>query len=177
MSGILGPKLPILLGEIKAFQPRTYIEIGCYQCTTMAAVQRLGVLRVIGFDLFDDAEKYYKKIKNEGAGDECLPLEGPPMKYTEAKRRGFEVYMGDTKETLLALPSLEIEEPVFVFLDGGHSYETVKSDWTLIQEAFPKATVVIDDVSYPGVAKLIREIEGSRKLWLGHYLIKVMPEN
>lgn len=176
MTGILGPKLQILLNEIRALNPETYIEIGCYRCDTMRAVANLGVRRIIGFDLFEDAEPHYAQLDESGAGDEDLPLEGPPVSYAEAQTMGFEVYQGDTAETLKALPGMLIDGPVLVFLDGGHSYETVNSDWEKIQEALPGATVIFDDTSYPGVAEVLRGIPNHRKTFLGYFLMKVEPD-
>lgn len=176
MRSILGPKLQILLNEVKSIKPETYIEIGCYRCDTMREVASLGVRRLIGFDLFDDAKSHYEKMTDTGAGDDDLPLEGPPISLDKARAMGFEVYQGDTKETLKRLQGMLIDEPAFVFLDGGHSYETVSSDWTRIQEALPGAIVVFDDTSYPGVSEVLRGIQNHRKTFLGYYLMKVIPD-
>lgn len=173
MNSILGPKLPILLREISAAKPETYIEIGCYRCDTMREVRTLRVPRIIGFDLFEDASQHYQDIHKSGAGTEDLPLEGPPISFDEAKAKGFEVYKGDTAETLLKLQELEIAGPVFVFLDGGHSFETVDFDWWTIHRSFPDATVVFDDSDYPGVAKVLRDIPDPWKTWLGYFLMRV----
>lgn len=172
--GILGPKLPVLIKEVKHHKTRTYIEIGCYRCETMRAM-RPYVARMYGFDLFEDALKEQDNRSDLGAGEGFLPLDGPPMNHADARGMGFDVFKGDTRETLHLLPKLNIEPPCFVFLDGGHDEETVRSDWSLVTEYIPDATVMFDDVSYPGVAAVIREIPRERKQWMGHFLIRVRP--
>lgn len=173
VASILGPKLPILLHEIAVAEPMTYIEIGCYRCYTLREVLIRGVPRGIGFDLFEDAQEHYQHIRETGAGEEDLPLDGPPISFEEAKAQGLEVYKGNTHETLSNLANLNIIEPVFVFLDGGHSEDTVRNDWCVVHETFPFATVVFDDAGYPGVAAVIRQLPLEWKTWLGYDLIKV----
>ena len=174
--GILGPKLPLLIKEIRSLKPATYIEIGCYRCETMAKIRMEGVKRIIGFDLFEEAAYKVGDIRETGTGIEDMPLEGPPITEAEAKARGFEVYKGDTRNTLAMLPDLSIKEPAMVFLDGGHSYETVSSDWLAVSNFLPGATVIFDDISYPGVAEVLRGIPMHRKTFLGYYLMKVEPD-
>ena len=84
----MGAKLPVLLAEIEKIKPQTYIEIGCYQCDTMKEVAKLGVPRLIGFDLFEQAPEH-----------EEAPLDGLPVTWEEAQTFGFELYRGDTNET------------------------------------------------------------------------------
>ena len=135
-------KLPELLAEIEKINPQTYIEIGCYQCDTMKEVAKLGVPRLIGFDLFEQAPEH-----------EEAPLDGLPITLQEAKEFGcFELYKGDTKETLHHLKDLQLDGPVAVFIDGGHSFETTLSDIEMVQKYIPAAILLMDDISMHGVA-------------------------
>ena len=140
MASIMGAKLPVLLAEIEKIKPKTYIEVGCFQCDTMKEVAKLGVPRLIGFDLFEQAPDH-----------EEAPLDGLPVTWEEAQMFGFELYKGDTKETLHCLKDLVLEGPIAVFIDGGHSFETTLSDIEMVQKYIPHATLLMDDISMHGV--------------------------
>lgn len=139
--GILGEKLPVILSQVQEIKPQTYIEIGCYRCDTMHEVKKLGVPRIIGFDLFEPAPMY-----------EEAPLDGPPITYEEAIKFGYELYKGNTWDTLYELEGIKAEPPVVVFIDGGHSFETTLNDIEMVQRFLPKSHILIDDISMHGVA-------------------------
>jgi hypothetical protein len=141
MASIMGAKLPVLLAEIEKIKPQTYIEIGCYQCDTMKEVSKLGVPRLIGFDLFEQAPDH-----------EEAPLDGLPVTWEVAQTFGFELYKGDTNKTLHVLKDLVVEHPVAVFIDGGHSFATTLSDIEMVQKYIPNAILLMDDISMHGVA-------------------------
>jgi hypothetical protein len=72
----------------------------------------------------------------------------------------FRLFKGDTRETLTRnvpnLPKMDL-----IYIDGGHSYKTVKSDWENVKKLMHKRTVVIfDDYSIDGVARVVNEITG-----------------
>lgn len=137
--GILGAKLDVLKYQVSEIQPKTWVEIGCYRCDTMREMRDLGVERLIGFDLFEPAPL-----------DEAAPLDGPPISFEDAEKE-FEVYKGDTNKTLKVLAELDLEEPVVVFIDGGHSFKTTLNDIKQCREYLPNAILLIDDISMPGV--------------------------
>lgn len=141
MKSILGDKLPVILAQVQEIKPQTYIEVGCYQCETMKEVQRLGVPRLIGFDLFEQAPDH-----------EEAPLDGLPITFEDAQKLGFGLYKGDTNETLSVLRGMALESPVLVFIDGGHSFETTLRDIEQVKEYIPHAHLLIDDISMHGVA-------------------------
>ena len=160
--GILGAKLPGLLHQIRLIEPQTYIEIGCYRCDTMREVRALGVPRIIGFDLFETAPQH-----------EEAPLDGPPITFEDAQKE-FEVYKGDTNETLKILQTLQLESPVVVFIDGGHSFKTTLRDIEQVREYLPNATLLIDDISMPGV-KMAMEASGLKWNVVGLETAKFVP--
>lgn len=59
----------------------------------------------------------------------------------------------------------------FIYIDGSHSYSSVKNDWLSIQPYLaPDAIIIFDDLGYidnsdsePGVTKLFNEITGLKK--------------
>jgi predicted O-methyltransferase YrrM len=80
------------------------------------------------------------------------------------------LFKGDTTKTLPLelgrLPQMDL-----VFIDGGHSYKTVKSDWECVKRLISKGSVVIFDdyVNEAGVAhmnmgvnRLVDEIDRDR---------------
>lgn len=138
--GILGEKLDVILQQIEDIQPATYIEVGCYQCDTMREVEALGVPRLIGFDFFEQAPL-----------SEEPPLDGPPIPFQEAQKLGFELYKGDTNETLEVLKDIHLEGPVVVFIDGGHSFKTTLQDIQSVNTYLPDAILLLDDISMHGV--------------------------
>lgn len=137
----MGDKLPVLLAQVQDIQPQTYIEIGCFRCETMHEVKKLGVSRLIGFDLFEQAPEH-----------EEAPLDGLPVSWEDAQAFGYELYKGDTNETLHVLKDVELTGPVMVFIDGGHSFETTLNDIEMIEKYIPGAHLIMDDISMHGVA-------------------------
>lgn len=90
-----------------------------------------------GFDLFEGA--------NEETDQRELNVKAHySIDGVYAKLDGFDVqlYMGDTRETLK-----NFNQPVeFVWLDGGHSVETIRSDWENVKRNLvPGAWVFFDD--------------------------------
>jgi hypothetical protein len=169
---VLGAKLELLLRQINIYKPNTYIEVGCFRCDTMKVVKNLGIPRVIGFDMFQPQSG---PVTKHGVGEEGAPLDGDPLSYDEASALGFEVYEGNTRETLKMLSSMQLEPLVFVFIDGGHTYETVSSDYGLVVESIPDAVIVLDDITYPGVAQLVSEIPLDIKRWMGLQMLLIKP--
>jgi len=157
-NSVLGPKQDILLSLLGKYHPKTYIEVGCFQCVTLRLVTDLapvyGIERCIGFDLFEQCAGDETEL---GVGDEHAPLDGPPLSFEEAIGLGLEVYKGDSKETLTTLGDLACQPPVFAFVDGGHSFETCYSDIKNVKACHHDAILLLDDSDYPGVAKAIAE--------------------
>lgn len=114
-----------------------------------------------GFDLFEEIDE--EKIAEE------VSKRPPPMREVEARLRAtgatIRLYQGDTVETLPAeapeLPAMD-----FIFVDGGHSYETVASDWEAVQGLVHLGTVVVFDDYWgrpdAGVDRVVAEIDRSR---------------
>jgi len=72
---------------------------------------------------------------------------------------------GDTRETLVDTPYLS--SAALVYIDGGHSYPCVSSDWKLVKTQCPPGCIVVfDDVGWEGVAQTIQEAEAEGYLFL-----------
>ena len=130
---------------------RSIVEIGTWngihaeQMIRVAAAHTdVESIRYVGFDLF------------EGLTEEQLRLEYSkrPPTFEEVFRRlketGAEVtlHAGNTRETL-PKASEELRRADLVFIDGGHSIETITADWDAVRRGMgPHTTVVFDDY-YP----------------------------
>ncbi|USH00046.1 class I SAM-dependent methyltransferase [Thermococcus argininiproducens] len=94
-----------------------------------------------GFDYFESEahyQKVYKKLKETGSK--------------------FKLFKGDSKVTL---PQHINELPIMdlIFIDGGKSYETAKSDWENCKKLLGDHTVVfVHNYGFPGVKRAIDEI-------------------
>ena len=121
-----------------------------------------------GFDLFAELATA-DKLRAE-----AMPG-GRPLGLTDVEARlrspgvHVELVAGDTRETLPQHVPM-IGQVDVVFLDGGHSYETVKSDWESTRQLLhPGSVVFFDDyIVGPaadalgcGVAQLVDEIDRS----------------
>lgn len=127
-----------LLKAVRELQPRSILEIGTWNGDR--AVQMLTLApgaKYYGFDLFEDAnpqtDEEEKNVK--------------PHYYVEAVRKRLSdfratLYKGNTRETLR-----DFNEPIdFAWIDGGHSIETIRSDWENVQRVLrPGAAVFFDD--------------------------------
>jgi hypothetical protein len=93
--------------------------------------------KYFGFDLFEDATP-----ETDLAEMNVKPHN--KLKNVRALLRDYDVTLvkGNTRQTLATF-----NEPVdFVWLDGGHSVETVRSDWENVKRCLmPEAVVLLDD--------------------------------
>ncbi len=93
-----------------------------------------------GFDLFED-------LGNEGYIAELSkmpPTEAEVRTLLESTGARVTLFRGNTLETLPKnAPTLPVMD--FIFIDGGHSVETILSDWNSIQNLIGKNTVVLFD--------------------------------
>lgn len=97
-----------------------------------------------GFDLFEimDSDKFKKEVSKQP----------PKIDETREKlsktRANICLYKGDTVEVLPkvweSLPKMDL-----IFIDGGHSLETVKNDWIYSSKLMHEKTVVIFDDYWP----------------------------
>ena len=121
------------------------LEIGVYKCIRsqamiLAALETIGKVQFFGFDLFEDLT------------NELADLEMSPKPYCIAqayeKLNGIGVdvvlFKGFSRETLPMFLTMNIK-PDFIFIDGGHSFETVESDWNYVKQMMHDETVVVFD--------------------------------
>ena len=181
----------LFLNEILLSNPKKFLEIGVFQGVTSRNICELlheihGInFKYIGVDIFEHDEKsnnevipninfknplkqfYYQYIKKEN------PYSLISVKKLLKKfEKNVEILKGDSKKIL---PKIDLSEVDYVFIDGGHSYETVKSDLNNCKIVIEnKGIILCDDydLSYaPGVKEAIDEF-----VFKEQYNIKILFE-
>ena len=121
-----------------------------------------------GFDLFEllDSETYLKEFSK---APPTLETVRETLQQTNAK---IYLYKGYTIDTLPKVIN-ELPKMDFVFIDGGHSIETIQNDWKYVQEVMAdKTTVIFDDYWNREDAGCKRVIEGIDKT---KFEVKILP--
>jgi len=123
---------------VRAAQPKAIAEIGTWNGMRAQAMLNLSPQsKYYGFDLFEDATTETDRV-------EMNVKKHNLMSEVYERLTGFNVtlFKGNTRETLK-----DFNEPIdFVWLDGGHSVETIRSDWDNIKRCLtPDAIVFFDD--------------------------------
>lgn len=100
-------------------------------------------IKYFGFDLFELFELSDSKTAL-GKPTKVPPALETVQKKLEKTNAMMYLYKGDTKETLPNvindLPKMDL-----VFIDGGHSIETIENDWRYTQQVMDSHTIVIFD--------------------------------
>jgi len=151
--------IPIL----QKFVPLNICEIGTHHGNS--AIQFIDIilplvpakhkLHYTGYDLFEEADEALTEYEHNGKGPGSFKrakgnLEHRVTKYK--KKFSYKLIKGNTFDTL------EKQAYDFVYLDGGHSYETVKHDYEKIKDS---KIIVFDDYQLPEVKRAVDEIINS----------------
>jgi len=173
------------LEEIASKNPYSFLEVGVFQGVTARNVCELlhdinnGKFKYVGIDLFslDKTDTYEGWINGT---NEVIPgveqnnfikkfyfnyiLKSDPysLKAVAHLLKKFEKNVDLIKsDSNLALKKIDMSKVDYVFLDGGHSYETVKNDLELSKAVIKNnGTILCDDYNLhfaPGVKKAIDE--------------------
>ena len=170
-----------LLSLISKYKPVNFLEVGVLEGATSRNICEIlndihnGNFKFIGIDLFgqdllDNNTKEFtpisKKISNplkylyfklilrmEPHSKECVDYLLQKFKNSTNILEG---YSGKV------LKKIDISKIDFVFLDGGHSYETVKEDLNIILKNIKKNSIILCDdynmLNY-GIKKAVNEIK------------------
>ena len=167
----------LFLNEVLLSKPNNFLEIGIFQGVTARNICELlykihdNNFKYIGVDKFDLDEKsndeiipninfknplkqiYYQYIKKEN------PYSLKSVKNLLKKfDKNIDIFKGDSK---VVLPKIDLSEINYVFLDGGHSYDTVINDLINCKVVVENYGVILCDdydLSYaPGVKKAVNE--------------------
>ena len=179
----------LFLNEISISSPKKFLEIGIFQGVTARNVCELlhkihkDNFKYIGVDIFKDDEKSKEEVIPNVNFNNILKqfyyryiIRENPYSLTSVKKllkkfeKNVEIIKGDSKKIL---PKIDLSNVDYVFLDGGHSYETVKNDLNNCKIVIEnKGIVLCDDynLSYaPGVKKAIDEFSSNEQ-----YEIKIL---
>ena len=134
----------LFLNEVLLSKPKKFLEIGIFQGVTSRNICEIlykmhkDNFKYIGIDIFEHDEKskneiipninfrnplkqfYYRYIKRENPYSLTSVT-----KLLNKFKKNVEIIKGDSKKLL---PNIDLTQIDYVFIDGGHSYETVKSD-------------------------------------------------
>ena len=154
----------ILLNEIKNHKPKNFLEVGVFQGVTSRNVCEMlkklhdNNFKYYGVDIFEDSDEKTdlkeSTLKNNKISNpfkhllfniilkQNLNSFESVRKLLEKFESNIFLIKGYSHEALLKIDISEIE---FVFLDGGHSYETVKEDLRLILKDIKKNMIIICD--------------------------------
>ena len=173
-----------LLDQVRQKKPKTFLEIGVFHGVTARNICELlyqthkNDFKYIGLDLFvENKENENEVIPNNTFNN---PLKRIYFKYIKKQNpyslesvkdllKKFEtnihLIQGNSNKVLKKLDMSKID---YVFLDGGHEYNTVKNDLDNCVEVIKKGgTVLCDDYnlgSAPGVKRAIDEFVEKNQL-------------
>jgi len=153
------------LEEIRKKKPKIFLEVGVFHGVTARNICELlyeihkNDFKYIGLDLFEETEEnksevipstffsnpfkriYFRYIK----------------KYNPYTKEGVEDLLKKFKDNInlikgnsnLILKKIDMSKVDYVFLDGGHSYETVKNDLECCMEVInSNGTILCDDYNF-----------------------------
>ena len=171
----------ILLDQIENYKPKNFLEVGVFQGVTSRNVcEKLNIINngkfsFHGVDIFENTNS---TVDNKEMTIKHNKLSNPfkhllfniilkkdlysidsIYKFLNKFKDSVHLYKGfsDTE-----LPKVGLSDIDMIFLDGGHSYETVSSDLSLILKEIKKGKVIIcddyDQKNY-GVKKAVDELE------------------
>jgi hypothetical protein len=157
---------------IEKYKPKIFCEIGCHEGLTLKSltplIKELGYkINYIGYDAFELADRpTFEYPKNPITGE--MEHNGKESaSYNIIKERcekyvkndlleSYDLIKGWTHDTLIGPLTFDM-----VYIDGGHSYSTVKWDYEHVKDS---KIIIFDDtypVKFPGVAKFIEELKTS----------------
>lgn len=122
-----------LVGQVK---PASIVEIGVYngvRAVAMAeeALKHKSEVHYQGFDLFEDATPQTDKEEFNAKKTQSVKQISARLDEFKSKNPGFtyELVKGNTRQTLYP------QAVDFAFIDGGHSVETIRSDYEALKDS------------------------------------------
>ena len=170
----------ILLDQINTYKPQNFVEVGVFQgvtsrnvCEKLYEIHKENFL-FHGIDIFEDTNV---NIDNKEMTIKHNKISNPfkhlifnlilkknlfsinsIYEFLKKFKLNVQLYKGFSETEL---PKIDMSLIDMIFLDGGHSYETVRSDLSLILKGIKKNKIIIcddyDQVDY-GVKKAVDEL-------------------
>jgi predicted O-methyltransferase YrrM len=161
-----------LIDLVRELKPKHVVEIGTWNGKRATEFMAATNCYYTGFDLFEDAtiESDQEEL-NVKPHEEMVEI----AKRIEMTGLGkFALYRGNTRETLPKWIESEDFQPFdFAWIDGGHSEETISSDFNHIKKAIsPGGVIVLDDYYNPELKGCgCNHIEGGEPRFFGDKFI------
>ena len=171
----------LLLKEIENYKPKNFLEVGVFQGVTSRNVcEKLYELhkndfRYYGVDIFEDStdeiDLKESTVKNNKISNPFKHfLFNIILKQNLNSMKSVNNFLNKFKSNVqlikglshVALKKVNLSEIEFIFLDGGHAYETVRGDLEIILRDIKKNMVIIcDDYDQEGygVKKAVDELK------------------
>lgn len=172
---------------IRALSPKAILEVGTWngeRALSMAetALQSSSKISYIGFDLFESMTSDKSKAEFNVKSPTPEALVRGKLEGFRAKHSGFSfiLYKGDTRKTLAQYLSQNGPGLVdLVWLDGGHSVETVASDWEYCRKAVrPGGVILLDDFYSDMSASFVAKFGCNKlihRLFKERYAVTILP--
>jgi len=150
---------------LQQYKPMNICEIGTHDAKS--AIQFIDALLLFstkkqplfytGYDLFEDANDQLTSYEHNGKGPGDYKLAVKRLEKRKKKYKKLFDYKLIRGNTLKTLTECAYD---FVYIDGGHSYDTVKADYKKVKDS---KIIVFDDYQLPAVARAIDEIVDETK--------------
>ena len=188
----------LLLLEIEKYKPVNFLEVGVYQGVTSRNVCEIlkkihkNNFKFVGIDFFEDRnidlDHKEMTVKHNRLSNPfkhiffnlILNKDLNSLKSVEGLLKKFGTCVKLLKGSSdVQLPRVDLQNIDFVFLDGGHSYETVSNDLKIITSKLKKNKIIIcddyDQVEY-GVKRAVDELKEkvSEIINLNDRLVKIV---
>jgi hypothetical protein len=151
MQSILADHLPQTICEIGTHKARSASQMINFLST------KVKKLHYTGYDVFDFAIDNLEFNRNERNGKNGAAYAEAAERLDELcnqyKNFTYELHKGFTTDTLVKPKAFD-----FVYIDGGHSYESVKHDYSMVKDS---KVIMFDDVQIAGVRQFIDELISS----------------
>ena len=140
-----------LLDLVKERQPKHLVEIGTWNGKRATEFMAVCDCYYTGFDLFEEATRESDSAEMNVKNHEDMVDVAKRIEMVGLNR--FKLIRGNTRETLKEwIESDEFQPFDFAFIDGGHSEETIRSDYEHIKNSISKGgLIVLDDYYTPEV--------------------------
>ena len=174
----------LFLEEVQKYNPKIFLEIGIFHGVTARNVCELmhknhgENFRYIGIDIFDEGDQYKDEVTPVKTFNN--PLKNFYFKYIKRQnpysleavedllskfKKNITLLKGNSNEIL---KTIELGKVDFIFIDGGHEYNTVKNDLFHSHRLLKsRGAILCDDLNLSqalGVRQAIKEFSDENKI-------------